>query len=136
MTLKKKLISAALLLAATSARALPYAPEFLQDEQTDAGKLEYINFGNFDRWLIRNVKESGIIGGKTKTLYCIAPNGTITSTDPYRGSGGSPWATSNVMARVSGIRRPTSASTARNARATATAPSSIRTSKSAKYSAS
>lgn len=105
MTLKKKLISAALLLAATSARALPYAPEFLQDEQTDAGKLEYINFGNFDRWLIRNVKESGIIGGKTKTLYCIAPNGTITSTDPYRGSGGSPWATSNVMARVSGITK-------------------------------
>ena len=105
MTLKKKLISAALLLAATSARALPYAPEFLQEDQTDAGKLEYINFGNFDRWLIRNVKESGIIGGKTKTLYCIAPNGTITSTDPYRGSGGSPWATSNVMARVSGITK-------------------------------
>ena len=91
MTFKKKLITAALFLAATSANALPYAPEFMQYEQTDDGKLEYINFGNFDRWLIRNVKESGIIGGKTKKLYCIAPNGTITSTDPYRGSGGSPY---------------------------------------------
>ena len=49
MTFKKTMISAALFLAATSARALPYAPEFLQEDQTDAGKLEYINFGNFDR---------------------------------------------------------------------------------------
>ena len=46
-------------------------------------KIEYISFGNFDNWLTRNIKESGIIGGKTKTLYEIAPNGTWNNNNPY-----------------------------------------------------
>lgn len=66
---------------------------------------EYIRFGNFDQWLVRNIKESGIIGGKTKTLYAIAPNATWNNDNPYHGSGGSPWATSNVLAKVAGITK-------------------------------
>lgn len=68
-------------------------------------KVEYIKFGNFDSWLIRNIKESGIIGGNTKTLYAIAPNGTWNNNNAYRNQGGSPWATSNVLAKVSGITK-------------------------------
>lgn len=70
-----------------------------------AETIEYFKYGNFDQWVTRNVKESGIIGGKTKTLYEIAPTATITSTNAYTNAGGSPWATSNVMAKVSGITK-------------------------------
>ena len=79
-------------------------------------KVEYISFGNFDNWLTRNIKESGIIGGKTKTLYEIAPNGTWNNNNPYNGLGGSPWATSNVLAKVSGITK-TNTSVYKEARA-------------------
>lgn len=79
-------------------------------------KIEYISFGNFDNWLTRNIKESGIIGGKTKTLYEIAPNGTWNNNNPYNGLGGSPWATSNVLAKVSGITK-TNTSVYKEARA-------------------
>lgn len=78
-------------------------------------KIEYINFGNFDQWLIRNIRESKIIGGKTKTLYAIAPNGTWNNNNPYTGVGGSPWGTSNVLAKVSGITK-TNVSVYREAR--------------------
>lgn len=79
-------------------------PETDQELGTDE-KVEYIRYGNFDKWLTRNIKESGIIGGKTKTLYEIAPNGTWNNNNAYHGLGGSPWATSNVLARVSGITK-------------------------------
>ena len=29
---------------------------------------ELIKFGDFDQWIVRNIKESGIIGGDTKQL--------------------------------------------------------------------
>lgn len=87
------------------------------NDQNDANeKIELINFGNFDNWLTRNIKESGIIGGKTKTLYAIAPNGTWNNNNAYRGLGGSPWATSNVLAKVSGITK-TNVSVYKEARA-------------------
>lgn len=68
-------------------------------------KVEYIAFGNFNQWLTRNIKESFIIGGNTKTVYAIAPNGVWNNDNPYLGTGGSPWATSNVLAKVSGITK-------------------------------
>ncbi len=88
--------------------------ESLQTDQAN-GKEEYLPFGNFDQWLVRNVKESGIIGGATKTLFEIAPNGTINSSDAYHNAGGSPWATSNVVAKVAGITK-TNTSVYREAR--------------------
>lgn len=68
-------------------------------------RIEYLPYGQFDQWLTRNIKESGIIGGNTKTLYEIAPNGTWNNNNAYHGLGNSPWATSNVLARVSGITK-------------------------------
>lgn len=67
------------------------------------GKFTLFKYGNFDTWVTRQVHESAIIGGHTKTLYEIGPNRTLTGNNPYTNLGGSPWGTSNVMAKVSGI---------------------------------
>jgi hypothetical protein len=73
---------------------------------TSNGQTNYLRLGNFDSWLVRNIKESRIIGGDTKTVYEIAPNGTWNNDNAYPiGYGGSPWATSNVMAKVCGITK-------------------------------
>lgn len=68
-------------------------------------KAEMLPFGNMDQWVTREIKESGIIGGNTKNVYAIGPTATIVGATPYTNRGGSPWATSNVMARVSGITK-------------------------------
>ena len=70
-----------------------------------AKDLEEIPYGGFNSWVIREIKESSIIGGKTKTLYEIGPDETISGDKPYSNRGGSPWATSNVMAKVAGITK-------------------------------
>lgn len=68
-------------------------------------KVEPLPFGNMDQWVTREIKESGIIGGNTKKVYAIGPTSNIVGAKPYTNQGGSPWATSNVMARVSGITK-------------------------------
>ena len=62
--------AAALLLAMATA-----APLAAQDQ----GKAVPIKYGDMDRWVVRHIKESGIIGGNTKTLYEIGPNRTINA---------------------------------------------------------
>lgn len=71
--------------------ALPYAPELLQAEQssTTEGKMQFIPKGNFESWTSQSIKESGIIGGNTVNLMHI----------------GSPWGSSNVWAKVSGVTK-------------------------------
>lgn len=66
-------------------------------------KVEMIKYGDFNSWVTRHIKESGIIGGNMRTIYAIGPTETIDGRVPYFGAGGSPWASSNVMAYVSGI---------------------------------
>ena len=66
---------------------------------------ELIKFGDFDSWIVRNIKESGIIGGDTKQLYEIGPDAVWNENKAYTNQGGSPWATSNVMAKVCGITK-------------------------------
>lgn len=68
-------------------------------------KVEMISFGDMDQWIDRQIKESGIIGGATKHVYAVGPTSTITVAEPYTNMGGSPWATSNVLARVAGITK-------------------------------
>ncbi len=70
---------------------------------TLAQKVEPIAFGNMDSWVVRHIKESAVIGGKTKTVYAIGPNITINDNRAYHNMGGSPWGSSNVMAKVMGI---------------------------------
>lgn len=67
------------------------------------GKEVPLKYGDMDHWVIRQIKESALIGGHTKTVYAIGPDQTITGSKPYKNLGGSPWGTSNVLAKVMGI---------------------------------
>lgn len=66
---------------------------------------ELIKYGDFDQWITRNIKESAVLGGKTKTIYEIGPTQTINGAVAYKNLGGSPWATSNVYAKVMGVKK-------------------------------
>ena len=68
-----------------------------------AETVELLSFGDFNQWVTRNIKESAIIGGKEKKVYEIAPTATLNGDDAYTNMGGSPWATSNVLAKVAGV---------------------------------
>lgn len=60
-------------------------------------------YGDLDHWVVREIHESGIIGGATKFLYEGGPRDTIVGNIAYTNQGGSPWANSNVMAKVAGV---------------------------------
>lgn len=66
---------------------------------------EMIPFGDMNQWINRRIKESGIIGGNMKDVYAIGPTEIIEGAIPYVNKGGSPWATSNVLAKVAGITK-------------------------------
>ena len=66
-------------------------------------RLEPIKYGDFSNWVSRDITESKVIGGKHKTVYEIAPTTHIAGNKPYANQGGSPWATSNVYAKVMGV---------------------------------
>ncbi len=68
-------------------------------------RLEPIPFGNMSNWVSRGITESKVLGGKKKTVYEIAPTATIEGNKAYSNMGGSPWATSNVYAKVAGISK-------------------------------
>ena len=71
--------------------------------QAAALTLEPIPYGDFSHWKTRVINESKLLGGKSKTIYEIAPDGKTEGNVPYKNEGGSPWATSNVYAKVAGI---------------------------------
>lgn len=60
-------------------------------------------FGNMDNWVLREIKESVIIGGETKHLYELGPADTIVGNEEYFNHEDSPWGNSNVMAKVAGV---------------------------------
>ena len=64
-----------------------------------------IPYGDFNSWMVRIIDESFVIGGNTKILYEVAPVDTIRGAVPYNSSPVSPWRTSNVMAKVSGVTK-------------------------------
>ena len=68
-----------------------------------AQQVEPLPFADFEHWVTREIKESALLGGKTKTVYAIAPTQHIKGNKAYRNMGGSPWASSNVMANVMGV---------------------------------
>ncbi len=63
------------------------------------------DFGKFDRWSMREVKESALIGGKTKYLYEFYGNQEtrVTNKEPFRAPDGYLWRTNNVLAIVAGV---------------------------------
>lgn len=66
-------------------------------------RIEPIKYGDFSNWITRTITESKAIGGNTKTLYEIGPAAKLSGNNAYANRGGSPWATSNVYAKVCGI---------------------------------
>lgn len=66
-------------------------------------RLEPIRYGDFSEWVERGITESKVLGGRHKTVYEIGPAAKIEGNKAYVPAGGSPWATSNVYAKVSGI---------------------------------
>ena len=66
-------------------------------------KVVPIKYGDMNQWITRKIHESGIIGGDTKQLYEVGPTKVVEGNEPYVNQGGSPWGTSNVMAKVMGI---------------------------------
>ena len=92
MNIKTIMLSAALLMAGTATtKAIPYSPEYLETHQSEAleGNMQFIPKGNFEQWTSQNIKESAILGGNTVRLMHL----------------GSPWGSSNVWAKVSGITK-------------------------------
>ncbi len=68
-----------------------------------AQRIEPIAFADFEQWVTREIKESSLLGGETKIVYAIAPTEYVEGNKVYQNKGGSPWASSNVMANVIGI---------------------------------
>ena len=83
--------------------SLPLSFTLGQSQNETKEVVEPIAYGNMDNWIVREIHESGIIGGQTKLLYELGPSDTIVGNIAFKNMGGSPWATSNVMAKVAGI---------------------------------
>ena len=79
------------------------AMSVLTAAQTKGGREVPLRFGDMEHWVTRNISESAVIGGQDKTLYEIGPDKTIDGNVAYRNLGGSPWGTSNVLAKVAGV---------------------------------
>ena len=62
-------------------------------------------YGTFDSWSMRQIKESGIIGGETATLYEFYGNQEVnfTGKTPFSAPDGYIWRTNNVLAIVAGV---------------------------------
>ena len=90
-------------LVALSLACLPLAGTLAEERAGEEGRVVPFAYGDMDHWVVREIRESGIIGGKTKLLYELGPTDTIVGSDAYRNRGGSPWATSNVLAKVAGV---------------------------------
>lgn len=62
-------------------------------------------YGTFDKWCVREIRESGIIGGRTKYLYeFYGDRDTIRSgKNPYSSPEDYMWRTNNVLAIVAGV---------------------------------
>lgn len=62
-------------------------------------------YGKFDNWSRREIKESALIGGQTKYLYEFYGDGQTEHTGkvPYSAPEGYLWRTNNVLAIVAGV---------------------------------
>lgn len=67
-------------------------------------RVEYLPFGDMESWTVRNIKESRLLGGKTKTIYVCGPTDTINRNEAYDYSK-TIWGISNAYANVMGIAK-------------------------------
>ena len=74
---------------------------------TSFAQNSQLKYSDMNSWIMRDIKESGIIGGNHRILYEIGRPDTIWEAQPHQ-PGDSPWETSSVYARVSGITKGSS----------------------------
>ena len=71
---------------------------------SQAQRIEPVPYGDMEQWVVRLIKESGMIGGQTRAIYCLGKPDTIRVNKAYDYKrSGSPWSSSNAYARVAGI---------------------------------
>ena len=73
-------------------------------QESIVGKIN--SYGSFDNWSVREIEESGIIGGHTKYLYEFygSPSDTLRQgKTPFEAPDGYLWRTNNVLAVVAGV---------------------------------
>ena len=90
-------------------RPILLAAAILSTVAATAETVVPIAFGDMNRWETRIIPESRILGGNDKMVYEIAPNDTVKGNIAYRNKGGSPWATSNILAHVKGLTKSSNA---------------------------
>lgn len=73
-------------------------------------RVEPIAFGNMNQWIVRHIKESKLLGGKTKVLYTLGANDTIRTNGAYVAAPDNPWGSSDTYARFMGIETATAGS--------------------------
>lgn len=87
-----------------SALSFLYAVSVADAQET---VVKLINdYGTFDRWCVREIKESGIIGGNVRYLYEFygTPSDTLkTGKEPFNAPDDYIWRTNNVLAVVAGV---------------------------------
>lgn len=88
-----------------SIRSLSLMTSFLFGSVSLSAQERFVplSYGDMEQWVERTIHESGVIGGKDKLLYEIGPSQKMTSNEAYSNLGGSPWGTSNVLAKVMGV---------------------------------
>jgi len=69
-------------------------------------RVEKVPFGDFEHWTVRYIRESKLLGGKTKVLYAVGPTDTIRGNIPFTyGLNNNPWTVSNAYAKVMGVEK-------------------------------
>lgn len=90
-------------LFALSLCAFFYAASGLGAQESIVRKIN--EAGRFDNWCVREVKESGLIGGQTKYLYEFYgdQDTLVTGKTPFKAPEDYLWRTNNVLAIVAGV---------------------------------
>ena len=90
-------------LFALSLCAIFYAASGLGAQENIVRKINEV--GRFDNWSVREVKESGLIGGQTKYLYEFYgdQDTLVTGKTPFKAPEDYLWRTNNVLAIVAGV---------------------------------
>lgn len=93
------------ILAAISFMSLILLCEGVHAQQSVVDAIN--EYGRFDNWSRREIKESSLIGGHTKYLYEFYGDGQTVATgrEPYSSPDGYLWRTNNVLAVVAGVAK-------------------------------
>lgn len=67
-------------------------------------RVEPLKYGDMENWLVREIKESAVIGGNTRYVYSLDEGDTLRNNTPYK-SNTSIWGTSSVLAKVKGVTK-------------------------------